>query len=103
MAGWPSTALFPGPEAYVCIGQALQTGRRAQLVIISPGTRNSGRKTSDGYELPTKLVRTWVVLGKHRVRQITDQREDGGPRTTEVCTGLRIGAPGSIPVGTGCG
>jgi hypothetical protein len=72
------------------------------MVVISAGNHSSGRKTSDGFDIPTHHVVTWMVLGAAELQQTTDLSEDGGAVTTVVCTGLSEAAFGSVPVGTDC-
>jgi hypothetical protein len=73
------------------------------MIVISPGQGDSGRKTGDGYDIPTHRVVTWVVLGPHEIEQVTDLSEDGGPVTTERCTGITAAQPGSAPTAVDCG
>jgi hypothetical protein len=101
MSGWPTTIAFP-PTAFTCIADAVASGTPARMVVVSAGDHSSGRQTSDGYDIPTHHVVTWIVLDVAKVQQTTDLSEDGGPVTTVVCTGLSEAAFGSIPVGTGC-
>lgn len=53
-----------------------------RLVGISPGQHDSGRRTQDGYDIPTRRLVTWIVLGRNQVRQVTDLSEEGGPITS---------------------
>ncbi|MCU1499400.1 MAG: hypothetical protein JWM47_3353 [Acidimicrobiales bacterium] len=97
MAGWPTTAVF-GPTSYRCILGAMTTGRPARMVIISPGVKQSGKTTRDGYPLPNQEVVTWTVLGPKRLQVITDHRQDGGSATIQICTGLTKGTFSPAPL-----
>jgi hypothetical protein len=101
LSGWPSTTAS-GPEQYECIADAAAQGQPARMIVISPGQGDSGRKTGDGYDIPTHRVVTWVVRGPREVEQVTDMSEDGGPVTTERCTGLSAAQLGSPPAGIDC-
>ncbi len=52
------------------------------------GIGASGRKTQDGYDIPTRRIVTVRVLGKNEVQVTTDLTEDGGTLTTRTCAGL---------------
>jgi hypothetical protein len=81
--------------------EALASGTPARMVVESVGAGDSGRRTADGYEIPTRVVSTWVVTGPGEVRQTVDRTEDGGEITTETCTGLTVAADGTLTA-TGC-
>jgi hypothetical protein len=72
------------------------------MVFIYGGEGDSGRKTSDGYDLPTRRVETWVVTGPGALQRTVDRTDEGGTVTSEVCSGLSAAAPGTAPVPTGC-
>jgi hypothetical protein len=99
LAGWPTTTSTP-PSGYQCIVDALAAGTPAQMSAITVGRGDSGRKTQDGYDLPTKQIFTWLVVGKHELRETIDRTEDGGSSTTRTCAGLSVNGP--HPQGTDC-
>lgn len=101
-SGWPTTTV-PGPSTYSCLTDALSSGRPARLVVIRPGSVDSGRTTRDGYPIPAGIPVTYRVLGPHRLQITTDRRDVGGSVTTQDCTGLAPPAPGSPPTPGGCG
>lgn len=101
LAGWPTT-MVTSPDAFACILDALVTGNPAQMSAISAGSSDSGRKTQDGYDIPTRQITTWLVLGRDEVQVTTDLTEDGGTSTTQTCTGLVAAGYGSLPQGTDC-
>src|SRR3954468_24086966 len=74
LSGWPTTVAV-NPEAFGCIADALVSGTAARMVVISPGQQNGGRKTEDGYDIPTHRLATWIVLGKSTLQQTTDLTE----------------------------
>jgi hypothetical protein len=101
ISGWPTTAV-PSPDAFTCITDAATAGTPARMIVVTAGAGISGQKTSDGYDLPTHVVVTWVVQGPNDVQQTTDRSEDGAGVTTENCTGLSAAGLGTTPAGTGC-
>lgn len=101
LAGWPTTMVTP-PNGYACILDALVTGTPAQMSVISAGSRDSGRQTQDGYDIPTRRIVTWLVLGKKEVQVTTDLTEDDGTSTTRTCTGLAVAGSGALPQGIDC-
>lgn len=101
LAGWPTT-MVSSPDAFACILDALVSGTPAQMSAISAGSSDSGRKTKDGYDMPTRQITTWLVLGRDEVQVTTDLTEDGGTATTQTCTGLVVAGYGSLPQGTDC-
>ena len=86
LAGWPTTAPAR-PDADACILDALAAGTPAQMSTIS-AAGDSGRKTPDGSDIPTRRIVTLRVLGMNEVRVMTDLTEDGGTVTTRTCAGL---------------
>ncbi len=72
------------------------------MSAISAGSRDSGRQTQDGYDIPTRRIVTWLVLSKNEVQVTTDLTEDGGTSTTRTCAGLAVAGHGSLPQGTDC-
>ncbi len=101
ISGWPTTTTEP-QEFYRCIADALEAGTPAGMIVITPGAGESARQTIDGYPLPTRHIVTWTVLGKGRLRQVIDRRDEGGKVTTEDCTALDLVANGSGAHATGC-
>jgi hypothetical protein len=101
LSGWPTTFAVT-PTSFTCIADAIANGTPARMVLISPGQHNSGRKTGDGFDIPTHHVVTWIVEGAGSLQQTTDSSEDGGPVTVENCTGLTEASFGSPPTGVGC-
>lgn len=101
LAGWPTTTA-PWPGAYDCIVDAMASGTPAWMVLVTAGEGVSGRTTADGYDLPTRRVVTWVVLGEGQLQQTTDLTDEGGTVTTEMCTGLSTSSGYQPPIPTGC-
>lgn len=101
LAGWPTTTV-PVPRTFACLRDALAAGRPAQMSVITVGRGDSGRQTADGYDIPTKQIVTWRVVGKGELEQITDTTEDGGEVTTTTCSGLTGEEFGAAPSATGC-
>jgi len=101
LTGWPTTTV-PAPVAFSCLSTALSAGQPARFVVIETSSVDSGRKTSDGYSLPARIVVTYRVLGPTRLQVTTDRREAGGQVTTKNCTGLAQAVFGSPPAPTGC-
>ena len=99
LAGWPTTTTTP-MAGYACILDALTAGAPAQMSVITVGGGQSGRKTSAGYDIPTRQAITWRVVGPHQLTETRDKTEDGGRSTTRTCTGLATGGP--RPQGSGC-
>jgi hypothetical protein len=97
-AGWPTTAA-PARDAYTCIRDAFAAGTPAQMTSIS-GLGDTGRKGPDGYRVLTREIDTLRVLGKGKVRVITDTTEGGGTSTTVTCRGFEITSGGFL--GTDC-
>jgi hypothetical protein len=100
LAGWPTTTTTP-PQGYACITDAITTGSPAQMSLIAAGEGDSGRTTQDGYDLPTKQIFTWRVIGANEVEETVDRTEDGGAVTTRTCSSLTVTGP--RPSGTDCG
>lgn len=100
LSGWPTTTVA-FPDRFACILGALAAGTPARMVVVSVGAGDSGRQTADGYDLPTRVVSTWVVTGPGEVAQTVDRTEDGGEVTTETCTGLAV-TPDNTLTATGC-
>ena len=101
LAGWPTTT-GPPPDANACILEAFAAGTPAQMSVTFVGGGDSGRKTQDGYDIPTRRIVTWLVLGKNEVQVTTDLTEDGGTSSIETCTGLVMDGYQSPPKATGC-
>jgi hypothetical protein len=99
LAGWPTTTTTP-PQGYGCITDATAAGLPAQMSVIAAGEGDSGQTTQDGYELPTKQVFTWRVIGANELEETIDRTEDGGAVTTRTCRGLAVTGP--RPSGTDC-
>ncbi|MEO6627672.1 MAG: hypothetical protein ABIP03_03810 [Aquihabitans sp.] len=72
------------------------------MSVTLVGGGDSGRKTQDGYDIPTRRIVTWLVLGKNEVQVTTDLTEDGGTSSIETCTGLVMDGYQSPPKATGC-
>lgn len=70
------------------------------MSAIAVGTGHSGRKTREGYDLPTKRLFTWLILGKNKIQETANLTEDGGTSIIRICTGLAVGGP--RPQGTNC-
>lgn len=100
LSGWPTTTTS-FPDRFACILGALAAGTPARMVVVSVGAGDSGRQTADGYDLPTRVVSTWVVTGPGQVDQTVDRTEDGGEVTAETCTGLAVTPDGTLTA-TGC-
>lgn len=94
--------MVPGPYTYACILDAFASGTPAQMSAVLAGSGDSGRKTQDGYDIPTQQIVTWHVLGKDEVQVTTDLTEDGGTSTTQTCTGLAMVGLGGTPQATDC-
>ena len=99
LTGWPTTTQA-FPERFTCIVDALARGTPARMVITSVGAGNSGRRTTDGYDIPTRVVTTWLVTGPGELQQTIDRSEDGDGVTTETCTGIDVQYNGTTA--TGC-
>lgn len=100
LAGWPTTTAAT-PNAYACILDAFAAGAPAQMSTIS-GSGDSGRKTQDGHDIPTRRIVTLRVLGKGKVQVTTDLTEGGGKTTTKTCTGLGDIGPDQSLQGVNC-
>ena len=102
MSGWPTTTT-PTSAVYSCLTDALNSGQPARFVQIKPSQVDSGRKTMDGYSIPSEIVITYRALGPSRLEVTTDRREAGGSVTTRLCTGLsQPTSLGSEPTPRGC-
>lgn len=100
LSGWPTT-MAPSPNSFDCIVAAAASGTPAQMTVTSAGDGSSGRKTTDGYDIPTHRVVTYVVRGPGEIVQAIDQTEDGGGTTVFLCSGLTAAVFGE-PSPTGC-
>jgi len=101
MSGWPTTTAS-GTTTYACIYDALSSGRPARLVVIRPSNVYTGRSTRDGYSIPAGIFLTYRVLGPKQIEVTNDQRQAGGPITTQDCAGLARPVPGQPPTPSGC-
>lgn len=100
LAGWPTTTTTPPERGYACIAEAVPAGLPAQMSVIAAGGGDSGRTTQGGYDLPTRTIFTWRVIGTDEVEETIDQTEDGGASVTRTCRGLAVTGP--RPSGTDC-
>jgi hypothetical protein len=80
-------------DAYTCIRDAFAAGTPAQMTLIS-GLGETGRKGPDGNRALTREIDTVRVLGKNKVRLITDRTEGGGALTTVTCRSFEITSAG---------
>ncbi|MFN8017296.1 MAG: hypothetical protein U0P45_04140 [Acidimicrobiales bacterium] len=99
LAGWPTTTTTP-PQGYACITDAADAGAPAQMSAIAAGEGTSGRKTQDGYEIPTRQISTWRVTGPGEVQETIDRTEGGGASVTRTCSDLVVTGP--RPTGADC-